>query len=791
MPLAKATIDLEARLVNIEQSMAQAARLGEQTASRIDRGFAAAAASVKGNIAALVASVTVGAGIRWAGELIDGLDALNDASDATGVTVDRISALEDVALRTGGNLDTVETALVKLNAALKEAAPGSAQEDALKAIGLSAKELRAMDPAAALQAVAQAYASYADDGSKARHMQELLGKSARELAPFLKDLAESGQLNATVTAAQAAEAEKFNKHMASLRTNVQQAGRAIMTDLLPQLSALVEGFNNGTSGSLLDGILGTNPVARMRSQSEAIAAEIALTTDRVVHLQEMLTRDPGNALLAGPIDKARARIAALQQQAQKLNAQLVSYANLTDGGPQAAAQDEPAKPAIREAADTKKHLQKAAAAWTDYSDEVTQAIAKMAEQSDTVQLANLDAQLTKLQTLSAAGLDPKITDDVWRLIQAARTKITGQITVELPPAEAAKIDAYVKRLDEVRKIMADTTAGKLQDLERQLAGVNEAWEQGDITAQQYGDAVLMLRGRMDELTSAGKQAADELSSYWDEAQRSIQGTLSSTIDDTLAGNFDDLGTRWRDTLRGMVADALAADLAEAAFGNKKTGTTGWLQQGVDWVKGLGSSTAGTAAFGSDVGQGYGGDMPAASFDTSGATAGLDALTAGLSGSSSELDIFQAGMSLLSATDQATAADKAAQALQEAAASSLASQALQALTAATVEATIAMRTAAASSAGSGVIGGHAAGGLVDGLSWVGENGPELAAFGQAARIIPATQSSQLAGGAGMPAQHVSISIDARTDQAQVAALVAQGVQAGNEALVKRLRAQGRI
>ena len=55
-----------------------------------------------------------------------------------------------------------------------------------------------------------ALAQFADDGNKARIVQELFGKSVREVAPLLKDLAESGGLVATVTTAQAKEAEKLN-----------------------------------------------------------------------------------------------------------------------------------------------------------------------------------------------------------------------------------------------------------------------------------------------------------------------------------------------------------------------------------------------------------------------------------------------------------------------------------------------------------------------------------------------------------------------------------------------------
>ncbi|MCK7494051.1 MAG: hypothetical protein MZW92_24580 [Comamonadaceae bacterium] len=47
------------------------------------------------------------------------------------------------------------------------------------------------------------------------------------MAPFLKNLADAGALNATVTAQQAKDAETFNKRLAELQTNAGDAARAL------------------------------------------------------------------------------------------------------------------------------------------------------------------------------------------------------------------------------------------------------------------------------------------------------------------------------------------------------------------------------------------------------------------------------------------------------------------------------------------------------------------------------------------------------------------------------------
>jgi hypothetical protein len=191
-----------------------------------------AAAGINGLLAGIGAGVSVGAFVALTKSVIDGIDALNDLKDATGASIENISALEDVARRSGASMATVSTALVKLNQALSAAKPGSDTEAAIKAIGLSVKDLKALDPAEAFQRIAIGLNGFADDANKARLVQELFGKSLKEVAPLLKDLAEKGTLNATVTTAQAEAAERFNKDLAILGKNAEDAARSIAGPLI-------------------------------------------------------------------------------------------------------------------------------------------------------------------------------------------------------------------------------------------------------------------------------------------------------------------------------------------------------------------------------------------------------------------------------------------------------------------------------------------------------------------------------------------------------------------------------
>ena len=241
MPIATLSIDLEARLANLQQGMDKAGRLAEKQSQQIESSFNGMKTAAAGVGAALAASLSVAGIVTFVRATIDGVDRLNDLADATGASIENLSALEDIAVRTGTSMDTVGDAVVKLNKFLGEAGkPGGEAANALKAIGLNAAELKRLDPAEALRQVAVALSGYADDGNKARLVQELFGKSIQEVAPLLKDLAAAGKLNATVTTEQAQAAERFNLQLFALQKNATDASRQITGPLVSALNNFLE-----------------------------------------------------------------------------------------------------------------------------------------------------------------------------------------------------------------------------------------------------------------------------------------------------------------------------------------------------------------------------------------------------------------------------------------------------------------------------------------------------------------------------------------------------------------------
>lgn len=220
------------------------AKAKQQAAAVSQASMADGFASIKVGVLAATA-VLGGFAVAFKG-VVDGIDKLNDMKDATGASIENLSALEDVALRTGTSFDTVGAGLLKFNGILKDSKAGSDSAAAFKALGLSVQELKALDPAEALLKTARAFATFEDNGTKARYMQELFGKSTRDQAAFLKDLAEKGALVGTVTTKAAEEAETFNKQIFAMQKNLTDLTRTLAGPLITGFNELIAKFKEGS-----------------------------------------------------------------------------------------------------------------------------------------------------------------------------------------------------------------------------------------------------------------------------------------------------------------------------------------------------------------------------------------------------------------------------------------------------------------------------------------------------------------------------------------------------------------
>ncbi|MGY6273456.1 phage tail length tape measure family protein [Achromobacter denitrificans] len=118
-----------------------------------------------------------------------------------------------------------------------------------------------------------------------------------------------------------------------------------------------------------------------------------------------------------------------------------------------------------------------------------------------------------------------------------------------------KAAALAKVLDELYPDQAATN-----DYLSKLTLLTEGLNNGTLSAEQYYEAVDKLEEKFNETT-------DGMTEFAVQAARNIQDAMGDTLEDVLSGNFDNIGSKFADMIVKMAANAAAANLAEALFGD--------------------------------------------------------------------------------------------------------------------------------------------------------------------------------------------------------------------------------
>lgn len=590
MSLATLSIDLVAKLGELQAGMDRAGRIAEKTAAQIEARYQRMASAAGSVGAALGAAISVAGLANFFRATVDGLDNLNDLADATGATVENLSALEDIAARTGTSVDVVGDALVKMNQFLNAAVkPGSDAAKALASIGLNAADLKAQDPAAALQSIAVALGQYANDGEKARLVQELFGKSIRQVAPLLNDLAAGGALNAKVTAEQAQEAEKFNKELAAFSKNATDAARAITSELLPVLNKFFAGLGAITKLGKV-GITGIFAEVLKGNTFKEAGDGVKFYTDKLAALQkqrDIIASDRNPVARRGgliDIDGEIAKVKELQTFYKTVFS--ATAADLGQRDPRELARRGRAPLQLVPSgvgADGKPKGREVIQAPRIELDEATKNAIQAIERTDVRKLAELRATLAKLLDIDNGSPGDPSDPATAQAIEAVRKAIADLSPETKVAAEAQK---------QLAAALANTPSAQMEELAglARLLAAELARATDPVQVRQLNEALQITGERMREIGKVAAPVAEEVSEFARQAAANIQDALGNSLEQILGGKFDSIGRLWSDLLRKMVAQAAAAQLNSFLFGDgfAKTGQIGGaIGAGIDWFKSLG------------------------------------------------------------------------------------------------------------------------------------------------------------------------------------------------------------
>lgn len=145
--------------------------------------------NILGGLGSLASAIgigfSIGAVVNFGKSVFDSASKIHDLAEQMGISTDAVQGFKFAAEQAGSSLDTVGTALTKMNEKL--AIGDKSTINALKDAGLSFQEIRNMKPEDAFLAITDAVAKIADPMKQAEVAVALFGKRGAELLPAIQE----------------------------------------------------------------------------------------------------------------------------------------------------------------------------------------------------------------------------------------------------------------------------------------------------------------------------------------------------------------------------------------------------------------------------------------------------------------------------------------------------------------------------------------------------------------------------------------------------------------------------
>lgn len=624
--LGTLTLDLIAKIGGFEKGMEKAEREAEKRSRAIAKVVnEAAALGIKAFGGLASAGVAAFAVIN---RQADNIAGFQDLADRIGDTASAVASLKLASDVSGVSLDTVGAASIRLTASLSktdEEAKGVGA--AIKALGLNFQAFKSLSPVDQIEAVAKAMNGFADGSEKTAVAVALFGKAGAELIPFLNDLADGAERQNKLTVEQIKLADDYTKSTARLKSEFDSFIQFQSAEAIPTLQSvqdvLADIAKNQATIEVITAVVNTAmKAAIIVFQTVAVVGAnvgfVFLTVGREIAAWAAQIAALGRGDLRGftaisdavkaDAERAKAELEKFERRVMSIGQPVYMDDEIRRLRNRAEAATNPARPRINTAGlstDTPKK-----------NNEAEQA-AKAAQSY----LDNLKKQLQATENLSVA-------ETVLRDIQTGRLKLVGGVTEAellkiarqidaakaLAQAEQDRIKAIQavaqaqaqideKAVSEADALMRDNEALRLEieligkegealtQVELARNASNLARKEEELILAQNSEAsatviaslereisLLKQRAGLIQDRAAARDAAEEVKkqeSFYAEAYKNIQAGFGQTFMDMMNGNFKNIGDGFVQLINRMVAEAMAADLMNALFGQaNKSGQRG-------------------------------------------------------------------------------------------------------------------------------------------------------------------------------------------------------------------------
>lgn len=175
---------------------------------------------------------------------------LNDLSLQTGATVEGLSALASAGKYSDMTAEGIAQAMNKLTKNLTSATEESAGTGkAIQLLGLNMGNFLALRPDEQMLEIAKALDQFQDGAGKSAVMMALYGKEGANMLPFMKDLAAVGELQAKVTAEQAAAADNYDDNLKKITSSSDAWKKELVVGMIPALDRAAESYLSVINGA--------------------------------------------------------------------------------------------------------------------------------------------------------------------------------------------------------------------------------------------------------------------------------------------------------------------------------------------------------------------------------------------------------------------------------------------------------------------------------------------------------------------------------------------------------------
>lgn len=473
---------------------------------------------------------------------IDSADRLNDLSKSTSIAVEQLAGLKLAAKQSGGDLESIAASINKLSVNIGK------DPDKFAALGISAKK-----PLEAFKQLADIFNALEDPQQRAAIAAAALGKSWAGAAPLLAEgsaniqrMVDKGTAFSGMTGGMAHSADEFKDIMAELDTSLEGVRNRLVRDLLPGMNdvakAMAEAAKEGGLlttiwvglGGAYAALIGQTDSQKLKTRLAEIETELAAATKRLQSgtLNPKGANDSFFSFLIPDVKLGNEAISKLRDTIDRLEKE---KARLMPKAPPTTPKD-PLAAARAEAA--KKFLK---------------------PPGETPGMSDHDLQVYANAVAATRELEAAADD---------RAKAEKEADKQFVSA-MHEFNAYTESQDKALETQAEFWR-KAIDPERayrqELAQIEKLVASGKLTNIEGIVAAGKVQDDINKLVNANKAAGDEMTEFWKEAARSMEGTMSELFFDVMQGNLSDLSGSFKRTIDRMVANVLAAKAATALFG---------------------------------------------------------------------------------------------------------------------------------------------------------------------------------------------------------------------------------